>query len=234
MAYYKTNISQKCGNKSCTCVIFIEKLKLYSEKYKTISFIHFVYTFIVIRYTFLAFYVVYCLVMIMKPYAPHPHKLLQGRKKQQILTEDGYVFTKERQYKDKVYYKCVRWFDGCKSRLTMCSNSRIITRYAPSHSHIADPVDNTVRELKSRMKDSSKERMGATLVIADTVSGATDEVLSQLSTNTAMSQMIWRERKDKNIPRGPQNLEFDIPQDMTTLHVRFIRFFFLQIAPFKY
>ena len=40
MAYCKTNISQKCGNKSCTCVISIEKLKLYSEKYKTISFIH--------------------------------------------------------------------------------------------------------------------------------------------------------------------------------------------------
>ena len=67
MAYCKINISQKCGNKSCTCVIFIEKLKLYSEKYKTISFIHFVYTYIVIRYTFLAFCVVYCLVMIMEP-----------------------------------------------------------------------------------------------------------------------------------------------------------------------
>ena len=24
MAYCKTNISQKCGNKSCTCVIFTE------------------------------------------------------------------------------------------------------------------------------------------------------------------------------------------------------------------
>ena len=164
-------------------------------------------------------------VMIMEPYAPHPYKLLQGRKKQQILTEDGYVFTKERQYKDKAYYKCIRSFDGCKSRLTMCSNSKIITRYAPSHSHIADPVDNTVRELKSRMKDSSKERNGATLVIADTVSGATDEVLSQLSTNTAMSHMIWRERKDKNIPRGPQNLESDIPQDMTTLQYVLYYFF---------
>ena len=162
----------------------------------------------------------------MEPYAPHPYKFQQGRKKQQILTEDGYVFTKERQYKDKVYYKCVRSFDGCKSRITMCSNSKIITRYDPSHSHFADPVDNTVRELKSRMKDSSKERKGATRVIADTVSGATDEVLSQLPTNTAMSQMIWRERKDKNLPRGPQNLEFNIPQDMTTLHVRFIRIFF--------
>ena len=162
----------------------------------------------------------------MEPYAPHPYKLLQGRKKQQILTEDGYVFTKERQYKDRVYYKCVRSFDGCKSRLTMCSNSKIITRYDPSHSHIADPVDNTVRELKSRMKDSSKERKGATRVITDTVSGATDKVLSQLPTNTAMSQMIWRERKDKNLPRGPQNLEFDVPQDMTILYVHSIQIFF--------
>ena len=143
-----------------------------------------------------------------------------------FFTDDGYVFTKERQYKDKVYYKCVWSFDGCKSRLTMCSNSKIITRYDPSHSHFADPVDSTVRELKSRMKDSSKERKGATRVIADTVSGATDEVLSQLPTNTAMSQMIRRERKDKNLPRGLQNLEFDIPQDMTTLHIRFIRIFF--------
>ena len=128
----------------------------------------------------------------MEPYAPHPYKLLQGRKKQQILTEDGYVFsfTKERQYKDKVYYKCVRSFDGCKSQRTMCSNGKIITPYAPSHSHIADPVDNTVRELKSRMKDSSKERKGATRVIADTVSGSTDEVLSQLPTNTTLCQMI--------------------------------------------
>ena len=110
----------------------------------------------------------------------------------------------------------------------MCSNSKIITRYDPSHSHFADPVDNTVRELKSRMKDSSKERKGAIRVIADTVSGAIviAEVLSQLPTNTAMSQMIWRERKDKNLSRGPQNLEFNIPQDMTTLHVRFIRIFF--------
>ena len=104
----------------------------------------------------------------------------------------------------------------------MCSNSKIITRYDPSHSHFADPVDNTVHELKSRMK----ERKGATRVIADTVSGATDEVSSQLPTNTAMSQMIWRERKDKYLPRGSQNLEFNIPQDMTTLHVRFIRIFF--------
>ena len=31
----------------------------------------------------------------MEPYAPHPYKLLQGRKKQQILTEDGYAFTKK-------------------------------------------------------------------------------------------------------------------------------------------
>ena len=52
---------------------------------------------------------------------------------------------KERQYKDKVYYKCVRSFDGCKSRLTMCSNSKIITCYDPSHSHFTDPVDSTVR-----------------------------------------------------------------------------------------
>ena len=137
---------------------------------------------------------------------PLPYKLLQGRKKQQLLTNDGHVFTKERQYKDKVYYKCVRSFDGCKSRVTMCSNSKAITRYAPYHSHIADPVDNTVRELKSNMKDSSKERKGTTRIIADTVSGATDEVLSQLPTNSAMSQMIWRQRKDKNQPRKPQNV----------------------------
>ena len=229
MAYCKTNISQKCGNKSCTCVLFIENQTVHCtvKSIKTISFIHFVYTFIVIRYTFLAFVLfIVLLYVIMEPYAPHPYKFLQGRKKQQILTEDGYVFTKERQYKDKVYYMCVRSFDGCKSRLTMCSNSKIITRYDPSHSHFADPVDSTVRELKSRMKDSSKERKGATRVIADTVSGATDEVLSQLPTNTAISQMIWRERKDKNLPRGQQNLEFDIPQDMTTLHIRFIRIFF--------
>ena len=102
-------------------------------------------------------------------------------------------------------------------------NTRI--RYTTSvYGHLM--VDNAVRELKSRMKDSSKERKGATRVIADTVSGTTDEVLLQLPTNTAIFQMIWRERKDKNLPRRPQNLEFNIPQDMITLHVRFIRIFF--------
>ena len=86
MAYCKTkcgNIVKNVGIKVAR-VLYLLKTKLYSKKYKTISFIHFVYTFIVIRYTFLAFCVVYCLVIIMEPYAPHPYKLLQGRKKQQI------------------------------------------------------------------------------------------------------------------------------------------------------
>ena len=146
-------------------------------------------------------------------------KFIEGRTARNVETEDGHIFIKNGRHKENVYYRCVRRYNGCKSKLTLNTSSNQITNYDDDHNHQIDEVDTAVREARLELllkTQALSTRRGTKRVIAEVV-GLGDDVLLQLATS-AMSQCIRRKRaKVENHPCNPTSLNFDIPPQSTTL-----------------
>ena len=51
-----------------------------------------------------------------------------------------------------VYYRSVRRYNGCKSKLTLNTSSNQIINYDDDHNHQIDEVNTAVREARSELK----------------------------------------------------------------------------------
>lgn len=49
------------------------------------------------------------------------------------LIRDGYMYSRHMNYKDKVYWRCRQYVNGCKVRLTTCGNK--LQSVSASHQH---------------------------------------------------------------------------------------------------
>ena len=79
-------------------------------------------------------------------------KFIEGRTARNVETEDGHIFIKNGRHKENVYYRCVRRYNGCKSKLTLNTSSNQIINYDDDHNHQIDEVDTAVREARSELK----------------------------------------------------------------------------------
>ena len=103
-------------------------------------------------------------------------------------TEYGHIFIKNGRHKENVYYRCVRRYNGCKSKLTLNTSSNHIINYDDDHNHQIDEVDTAVREARLELKTQALSRRRGTkrVIVLNTVLNTVLNIVLNIVLNTVL------------------------------------------------
>ena len=120
---------------------------------------------------------------------------------------DGYRYTKNRTYKENVYYRCVEQ-STCSARITLTDG--VLSSPLPDHSHPSQEAAIAVLGMKNHIKKRSAETdMPTKEIVADSLGTLDFEGMANLDCQiNALSKMsrLSRQKANRN-PPVPTSLE---------------------------
>ena len=122
--------------------------------------------------------------------------IVPGRKKNNLLFEDGYRFYKSSSYKDKVYYVCINRSTGCKARVTLKESSNSVLVYNNNHNHVISKHESAIRDIKEKLRcNAALVRTSTKRTVTDIINSCDENIRSKLPSINAMSQCVRRVRR---------------------------------------
>lgn len=121
--------------------------------------------------------------------------VVKSEKNKNVLNVDGYVFHKEKKYKNKTYWNCVevdRLY--CKVRAHTDENN-IITKFSKfPHNHTANAANVETRTILSEMKKFAVKTGSALVstqsIVADTCASVPQAVASEIPGPLSLKRTI--------------------------------------------
>lgn len=153
----------------------------------------------------------------------------KSSKGQLKLCVDGYIYNKNRQVNNKVYWICeLHRQEQCKSRAITIVNTEnektehtVIQHDSITHNHDPDSsrlaVSSIIDEMKTDAVDHPTKK--TCQIIQSAKRKYNEDVLSQLPSTSAMRQIIYREKnKGKPVFMEPTSIYFNIHHENLQLH----------------
>lgn len=136
------------------------------------------------------------------------------------LSVNGYIYNKNREVKNKVYWICERRGEKCMCRAITTINMEMqlhtVIKCDENHNHDPEPARLAVASIIDKIKSDSYQNTGKkTCQILQTAKSSSDElILSELPSTSALRQVVYREKK-KGKPNviEPTDIYFQIHHD---------------------
>lgn len=129
---------------------------------------------------------------------------------------ENFLYLKCRETEDKKYLKC-EYFQKfkCKGRIHLIKESEVKIISAHNHpadrsKHLADQVINNIKE------KSISTCLEPAQIILEVAAANSDTVKTKLPSVQLMKKVIVRKRKNEEIVSAPNDLMFDIPDELKT------------------
>ena len=130
---------------------------------------------------------------------------------------DGYRYTKNRSYKENVYYRCVEQ-STCSTRITLTDG--FLSSPLPEHSHSSQEAAIAVLQVKNNIKKRSAETdMLTKEIVADSLGALDFEGVANLNCQiNALSKIsrLSRQKADRNPPAFTSLENIAIPPSYIT------------------
>ena len=143
----------------------------------------------------------------------------------QCLTYQGYTFYKDKEYKEKIYWKCAQNEHGCKMRLHTEGNEIVFCR--KEHNHAGSAINVEKRKIITNLKHAAIFcRNTPQQLVVSTSTSISFVVAPHLPSSNSLKKMIRRVRQQSD-PTNPQNLtDLIIPNEFKITHnnVNFLLF----------
>lgn len=121
-------------------------------------------------------------------------EFIQSEKGKPMLKIDDFLFVKDKQVDNKIYWKCNKFASSCKSRV-ITSDSKVV-KVPCEHNHSGDSVNVQVRCFMNRVKQDAKETHDSpSLVICNATSQLSEATTRALPAITSMKRMIRNARQ---------------------------------------
>ena len=119
---------------------------------------------------------------------------VSGKGQSKHLLLDGHLYSKDRIRNNNGYYKCLKRDLKCPGRVTIDIRSNGVIKQT-QHNHDEDQCDVVIRGIRSTIKSvSATSDNSIRRIVAQSVDGQHDEVLSGLSSIAAICKMAGRAR----------------------------------------
>ena len=111
-----------------------------------------------------------------------------------MLKIDGYLFVKDKQANNKIYWKCNKFASYCKSR-TITNDGEVI-KVPGEHNHSGDAVNVEVRSFMNRVKSDAKQaRDSPQYVISSAASQLSESAAQALPAISSIKRTIHNIRQ---------------------------------------
>lgn len=121
-------------------------------------------------------------------------KFVQSEKGKPMLLVDGYLFVKDKELKNKKYWKCQNYKKYCKCRARTDGDE--VISVSGEHNHAGNPVNVEVRRFMEKIKNDSKEtRDSPQYVILNAASDISNLTVPALPPLSSIKRTIRRVRQ---------------------------------------
>lgn len=120
-------------------------------------------------------------------------EFVQSNRGKQLAVFNNYVYRKDRQYKDTLFWKCVKYDSvKCSGRLHSVGN---VVKKEVEHSHAPNPADVSARRIVEEVKRTARDTTeNPQNIVANVCSDVPAVVISQLPEFANMKRLVRLER----------------------------------------